>query len=143
MQAIEFEAVAQNHLIRIPDNIPDGVTIRVLVLVNDGVVIQKNTLPESNDVKTLLTSVMEGLEDSDFERPEAQQRKKNLKEALNKVVALNAFEGIDGVEWQKEQRQDRMIEGFFERLCLDDDFSSNELALLFERDNDTGRDSNL
>lgn len=40
---------------------------------------------------------------------ESQQRKKNLKEALNKAVALNVFEGIDGVEWQKEQRQDRMI----------------------------------
>ncbi len=68
MQAIEFEAVAQNHLIRIPDNIPDGISIRVLLLVNDKITIQKDTLPESNDVKTLLTSVMEGLEDSDFER---------------------------------------------------------------------------
>jgi hypothetical protein len=69
MQAIEFEAVAQNHFIRIPENIPDGVSIRVLLLVNDKIAIQKNTLRESNDVKTLLTSVMEGLEDSDFERP--------------------------------------------------------------------------
>ncbi|MGB4498802.1 MAG: hypothetical protein WBI40_08880 [Methylococcaceae bacterium] len=40
---------------------------------------------------------------------ESQQRKKNLKEALSKAAALNVFEGIDGVEWQKEQRQDRMI----------------------------------
>ncbi len=97
MQAIEFEAVAQNHFIRIPENIPDGVSIRVLVLVED----EKITMLKAKDfgVKTFSQPVL----------TESQQRKKNLKEALNKAVALNVFEGIDGVEWQKEQRQDRMI----------------------------------
>ena len=68
MQAIEFEAVIQNHLIRIPENIPDGISIRVLLLVNDKVVMQKNSLTENSELKMLLTSVMEGLEESDFER---------------------------------------------------------------------------
>jgi hypothetical protein len=35
MQAIEFETTAHNHTIRIPDNVPDGVPIQVLLLVND------------------------------------------------------------------------------------------------------------
>ena len=68
MQAVEFEAIAQNHLIRIPDNIPDGISIRVLLLVDEKITLQKNTPSERNDMKILLTSVMEGLEDSDFER---------------------------------------------------------------------------
>lgn len=32
---------------------------------------------------------------------------------------------------------------FFEQLCLENDFADDELALLFERDKDTGRDITL
>ena len=32
---------------------------------------------------------------------------------------------------------------FFETLCLDNDFADDELALLFERDKDTGREDIL
>lgn len=35
MQAIEFQAISQNRYIRLPDEIPDGMTIRVLVLVDE------------------------------------------------------------------------------------------------------------
>jgi hypothetical protein len=35
MQAIEFEATPVQHTIRIPDYIPDGVAVRVLLLVDD------------------------------------------------------------------------------------------------------------
>jgi hypothetical protein len=35
MQAIEFEAVAHNRFIRIPDNAPEGVSMRVLLLVDE------------------------------------------------------------------------------------------------------------
>lgn len=35
MQAIEFEATTFQHTIRIPDDIPDGVTLRVLLLFDD------------------------------------------------------------------------------------------------------------
>ena len=35
MHAIEFQAVAQNRHIRVPDEIPDGMTIRVLLLVGE------------------------------------------------------------------------------------------------------------
>jgi len=64
MQAIEFEATAHNHTISIPDNVPDGVTIRVLLLVDDKVL----TPSSPDNLKTLLTTVAEGLEDIDFER---------------------------------------------------------------------------
>lgn len=64
MQAIEFEAIPHNHFIRIPDTVSDGVLIRVLLLVNDKIVEQDS----SDDLKTLLATVAEGLDDSDFER---------------------------------------------------------------------------
>jgi len=35
MHAIEFEAVAVQHKVRLPDQIPDGVKLRVLVLLED------------------------------------------------------------------------------------------------------------
>ena len=37
------------------------------------------------------------------------QRKKQLKKALDNAVELRIFEGIDGVAWQNEQRQDRIL----------------------------------
>lgn len=36
MQVIEFEAVAQHHMLRLPDHVPDGVRLRVLVLMDEG-----------------------------------------------------------------------------------------------------------
>ncbi|MBK1719643.1 hypothetical protein [Thiocystis violacea] len=36
MQAIEFEAIAQHHTLRLPDQVPDGVRLRVLVLMEEG-----------------------------------------------------------------------------------------------------------
>jgi hypothetical protein len=35
MRAIEFEAVADQHKVRLPDQIPDGVRLRVLVLMEE------------------------------------------------------------------------------------------------------------
>jgi len=35
MQAIEFETTAYQHTIHIPEAIPDGVALRVLVLLNE------------------------------------------------------------------------------------------------------------
>lgn len=64
MQAIEFEATAHNHIIRIPDDVPDGVPMRVLLLVDDKAL----SPPASDNLKTLLTTVAEGLNDTDFER---------------------------------------------------------------------------
>jgi hypothetical protein len=35
MQAIEFQTITHNRHIRLPDEIPDGMTIRVLLLVDE------------------------------------------------------------------------------------------------------------
>jgi hypothetical protein len=35
MQAIEFETIAQHHSLRVPDQVPDGVKLRVLVLIDE------------------------------------------------------------------------------------------------------------
>lgn len=35
MQAIEFEAIAQHHTLRLPEQVPDGVRLRVLVLMEE------------------------------------------------------------------------------------------------------------
>ena len=35
MQAIEFEAIAQHHTLRLPSQVPDGIPLRVLVLMED------------------------------------------------------------------------------------------------------------
>ncbi len=62
MQAIEFEATSHNHLIRIPDEAPDNVPMRVLLLVGD----LKQT---ENQWKNLLSSMPDVGDDEDFVRP--------------------------------------------------------------------------
>lgn len=64
MQAIEFEAIAHGHTIRIPDSVPDGVRLQVrLILENPPAA----PAPE-NDLKTLLMGLSEGLSDEDLAR---------------------------------------------------------------------------
>lgn len=63
MHAIEFEATAQNHTIRLPDNVPEGVRLRVLLL--SPVPLEPTA---QIDIKTLLANVTEGLSDDDLER---------------------------------------------------------------------------
>jgi hypothetical protein len=77
MQAIEFETTVQNHIIHIPDSIPNGVAVRVLLLIDDKATLQ--------------------------------------------------------LENSKEK-------SFFEQLCLENEHTDDDLALLFERDKDVGRD---
>jgi hypothetical protein len=62
MRAIEFEATAHQHMIRIPDSVPDGVSVRVLVLLND------SPVPPKGDLKTLLSGLTEGLIEEDLSR---------------------------------------------------------------------------
>lgn len=64
MHAIEFEATAYQHTIRLPDSVPDGVRLRVLLLSQTPLA----TLVDGN-LKTLLASVAEGLSDADISRP--------------------------------------------------------------------------
>jgi hypothetical protein len=62
MQAIEFEAIPEQHRIRVPDGVPDGVRLRVVLLW------EAPGKPEL-DLKRLFASVTEGLTDEDLKRP--------------------------------------------------------------------------
>lgn len=64
MHAIEFEATAHQHTIRLPDSVPDGVSLRVLLLSQAPL---EN--PAGNELKVLLASVTEGMTEEDLARP--------------------------------------------------------------------------
>lgn len=62
MQAIEFEATTFQHTIRVPDDIPDGVSLRVLLLVDE----TKTNL--DNGWKNRLGTMPNVASDEDFAR---------------------------------------------------------------------------
>lgn len=64
MHALEFEATAHQHTIRLPDSVPDGVPLRVLLLSQTPL-----AQPEGRNLKPLLASLAEGLTDADVARP--------------------------------------------------------------------------
>ena len=64
MKAIEFETTAEKHCIRLPDAIPDGTHLRVLLLMEDTAAAPAG----SADLKPLLAGLTEGLTDVDLHR---------------------------------------------------------------------------
>jgi hypothetical protein len=64
MKAIEFEAMAEQHCIRLPDEIPDGIHLRVLLLMDEQAAAARN----GDDLKQLLVGVTEGLSAEDLQR---------------------------------------------------------------------------
>jgi hypothetical protein len=64
-QQIEFEAMPFQHTVRIPDYIPDGVSVRVILSFDDATI--KNHRPR-NHWKNLLSSMPDVGKDEDFER---------------------------------------------------------------------------
>ncbi len=62
MYAVEFETQVHNHAIVLPDSIPEGAEIRVLVLMKDNqpTLSQESVAPKP-DLKQLLMSLGEGL----------------------------------------------------------------------------------
>lgn len=65
MQAIEFEATKFQHTIRIPDHIPEGVAVRVLLLLDEPA---KPTSEPNEAWKSLLAAMPDVGEDADFSR---------------------------------------------------------------------------
>lgn len=63
MNAIEFETISHQHTIRLPDSVPDGVPLRVLVL-SEATLAQ----PVDRNFKALLASIAEGMTEADTER---------------------------------------------------------------------------
>ena len=62
MQAIEFEATSQDGRIRLPDGVPPGARLKVVLM-------WEMTAPADADGKELLASTVEGLTDEDLARP--------------------------------------------------------------------------
>lgn len=56
MHAIEFETVAHEHFIRLPDGVPDGVPLRILVLSDVPM-----SAPAPGDLKSRLPGLTEGM----------------------------------------------------------------------------------
>jgi len=71
MQAIEFEAIAHGHTIRIPDTVPDGMQVRVLILLSETPTApeESSDSPEGKALKALLAAMPDVGEDEDFARP--------------------------------------------------------------------------
>jgi hypothetical protein len=65
MKAIEIEATVEKHCIRLPDAIPDGTHLRVLLLMDE----TSASADDSGDLKHLLAGLTEGLTEEDFRRP--------------------------------------------------------------------------
>lgn len=65
MHAIEFETISHHHTINLPDSVPDGVPLRVLLLSQKPL-----ANPVDRNLKALLCSVAEGITAEDFARPQ-------------------------------------------------------------------------
>lgn len=65
MQAIEFEATASHHAIRVPDQVPEGVVVRVLILIDQ----PTNSADRGESWKSLLAAMPDLGSDEDFSRP--------------------------------------------------------------------------
>ena len=66
MQTIEFETTAFQHTVRIPDTVPDGVLVRVVLSFDD--TAPKNTLSNKSHWKNLLGAMSNEGSDEDFSR---------------------------------------------------------------------------
>lgn len=72
MQAFEFKATAQDHTIRVPDTVPDGVQLRVLVLLDENPPASSqpaSDTAEGEALKALLAAMPDIGDDEDFSRP--------------------------------------------------------------------------
>jgi len=65
MQTIEFETTAFQHTVRIPDDVPDGVLVRIVLSFDDAAT---KTLSNKSHWKNLLGSMPNVGNDEDFAR---------------------------------------------------------------------------
>lgn len=69
MKAIEIEATVEKHCIRLPDAIPDGTHLRVLLLMDEASAAAAAAAADSGDLKQTLAGLTEGLTEEDLRRP--------------------------------------------------------------------------
>ena len=92
MQAIEFEATTFQHTVHIPDYIPDGVLVRVVLSFDETNI--KNV--ENQSQKSLLASLPNVGTSEDFARDNETQRRA----ALAHIAAIK-------VDWQGKPIENR------------------------------------
>jgi hypothetical protein len=63
---MEFEAIAHQHTIRLPESVPEGASLRVLLLSRHPLVRGAD-----HNLKNLLATVTAGLSDADLSRSTA------------------------------------------------------------------------
>lgn len=73
--------------------------------------IQQHTVNLLPELKAEVFDFILFLEQKNRALKTTSQSRQELKNALNEAVALNMFDGIDGIDWQREQRQDKTLAG--------------------------------
>lgn len=73
--------------------------------------IQQHTVNLLPELKAEVFDFILFIEQKNRALKSTSQSRQQLKTALNEAVALNMFTGIDGVDWQREQRQDKTLAG--------------------------------
>ncbi len=63
MRALEFESVTHNHSVPVPENIPDGTPVKIVVLTQTS-----SAEDHQRTFKGLLRELAQGLTDADLER---------------------------------------------------------------------------
>jgi len=64
MKVVEFETKTYNKVLHLPEGIPDGKKVRVLLLYNDEEIEDNN----KKDIKSQLITLTEGLSEEDLAR---------------------------------------------------------------------------
>jgi hypothetical protein len=64
MRAIEFEATPDQHILHIPEDVPDGVPLKVVLLWNEA----DEAAQPGPDLKELLAGLTVGLDEDDLKR---------------------------------------------------------------------------
>ncbi len=92
-QQIEFEAMPFQHTVRIPDYIPDGVSVQVILSFDDAAVTNKK--PRANwkaSIETMIATHGQEVLDSDWLVADLtdEERKRRHKEAVTNILANRA-----------------------------------------------------
>lgn len=97
MQAIEFEATADHqHRIRIPDHVPEGTRLRVLLLLDD----TTSGSDTGKAWKSLLSAMPDVGRDDDFLRPSGWKRTSKSETDL-KNLFFSVTEGLTAADLER------------------------------------------
>jgi hypothetical protein len=82
-QQIEFEAIPFQHTVRIPDYIPDGVSVRVILSFDDAVASKKPRENWKASIETMIATHGQEVLDSDWLEANLTDDEVKVKNARN------------------------------------------------------------